>query len=294
MILDGKKASEHYKEKIAREAAAFKKKTGKTPHLVTVLVGNNPASETYVASKLRNCEKVGFKGELMRYDENVSEQELLGKIRELNDDESVDGILVQLPLPAHIDEKKVTLCISPEKDVDGFHPENLGRMMIGLPAFFPATPYGILLLLEYYKIEISGKHCVVMGRSNIVGTPMSLLMSRNASPGNATVTTVHSRTRDLPAITRQAEILIVAIGRPGFVRADMVRDQAVVVDVGIHRLEDKSRKKGYRLVGDVAFEEVAPRCSAISPVPGGVGLMTIVGLLKNTLLSAQRKLNAQS
>ena len=288
-ILDGKKAAEHFKEQIAREATEFTRLTGKKPYLVTILVGNNGASETYVASKLRSSEKVGFRADLIRFDDSVTEAVLLEKIGELNRDEEVDGILVQLPLPAHIDEKKVIMHISPAKDVDGFHPESLGKMLIGLPTFLPATPYGIMELLDYYGIETEGKHCVVMGRSNIVGTPVSLLLSRPTRPWNCTVTITHSRTRHLERITRQADILIVAIGKPGFLREDMVKEGAVVVDVGIHRIADESRKSGYRLVGDVNFEEVAPRCSFISPVPGGVGLMTIVGLLKNTLLAAKQR-----
>ena len=289
MTLDGKKAAEHYKEEIAREAAEFTQKTGKKPYLVTVLVGNNGASETYVASKLRNSEKVGFRASLIRFDDTVSEDTLLEKIDELNADEEIDGILVQLPLPAHIEEKKVIMRISPAKDVDGFHPESLGKMLIGLPTFLPATPYGIVQLLDYYDIETEGKHCVVMGRSNIVGTPISLLLSRPTRPGNCTVTITHSRSKNLEAITRQADILIVAIGKPEFLTANMVKEGAVVVDVGIHRISDKSRKSGFRLVGDVKFDEVAPKCSYISPVPGGVGLMTIVSLLKNTLQAAKQR-----
>ncbi|QEC53261.1 bifunctional 5,10-methylenetetrahydrofolate dehydrogenase/5,10-methenyltetrahydrofolate cyclohydrolase [Anseongella ginsenosidimutans] len=288
-ILDGKKAAEYYKEEIAREAAEFTRRTGKKPYLVTILVGNNGASETYVASKLRNSEKVGFNASLVRFEDTVTEEALLGKIDELNASEEVDGILVQLPLPAHIEEKKVIMRISPLKDVDGFHPESLGKMLIGLPTFLPATPYGIMELLDYYKVETEGKHCVVMGRSNIVGTPISLLLSRQGNPGNCTVTITHSRTKDLETITRQADILIVAVGRPEFVTADMVTEGAVVIDVGIHRIADKNRKSGYRLVGDVKFDEVAPKCGGISPVPGGVGLMTIVGLLKNTLEAAKRR-----
>lgn len=288
-LLDGKRASAQIKEEIAREAAEFTAQTGKKPYLVTILVGNNGASETYVASKLRNSEKVGFRASLVRFAESVTEEELLNKIDELNRDDDVDGILVQLPLPAQVDEKKVILRISPAKDVDGFHPESLGKMMIGLPTFLPATPYGIVELLDFYRIETEGKHCVVMGRSNIVGTPVSVLLSRPGRPGNCTVTLVHSRTRNLENLTRQADILIVAIGKPEFLRANMVKEGVVIVDVGIHRLEDASKKNGYRLVGDVKFDEVSPKCSYISPVPGGVGLMTIVGLLKNTLQAARQR-----
>lgn len=288
-LLDGKRASAQIKEEIAREAAEFTAQTGKKPYLVTILVGNNGASETYVASKLRNSEKVGFRASLVRFAESVTEEELLNKIDELNRDDDVDGILVQLPLPAQVDEKKVILRISPAKDVDGFHPESLGKMLIGLPTFLPATPYGIVELLDFYRIETEGKHCVVMGRSNIVGTPVSVLLSRPGRPGNCTVTLVHSRTRDLENLTRQADILIVAIGKPEFLQANMVKEGVVIVDVGIHRLEDASKKSGYRLVGDVKFDEVSPKCSYISPVPGGVGLMTIVGLLKNTLQAARQR-----
>lgn len=289
MILDGKAAAEYYKNEIAKEAAEFTRNTGKKPHLVTILVGHSGASETYVASKLRNSEKVGFEASLIRFEETVEEQVLLEKIDELNTRHEVDGILVQLPLPAHIEEKKVIMRISPEKDVDGFHPESLGKMLIGLPTFLPATPYGIIQLLDYYGIETEGKHCVVMGRSNIVGTPVSILLSRQAQPGNCTVTITHSRTRNLEKITREADILIVAIGRAEFLTADMVREGAVVIDVGIHRIADESKKSGYRLVGDVKFDEVAPKCAHISPVPGGVGLMTIAGLLRNTLQAARQR-----
>lgn len=287
-LLDGKYVSEKLKIEITAEAAAVLAETGRKPHLVAILVGNDGGSETYVASKMKNCEKVGFKSSLIRYDETVSEQELLDKIREINKDEFVDGLIVQLPLPKHIDPEKVTETIDYRKDVDGFHPINLGRMMRNLPCFIPATPYGILLMLEEYKIQTSGMHCVVVGRSNIVGSPMSILMARNTYPGNCTVTLTHSKTQNLPDVVRSADIIIAAIGRKNFITADMVKEGAVVIDVGINRETSASTKSGYKLYGDVDFENVAPKSSYITPVPGGVGLMTIVGLLKNTLASARK------
>ena len=255
----------------------------KTPHLAAVLVGNNPASESYVGSKIKACEKVGFKSTLVRLETSISQEELLAEVRKLNNDADIDGILVQLPLPAQVDEEKITEAISPEKDVDGFHPVNIGRMVKGLPAHLPATPYGILLLLERYKIETAGKHCVVVGRSNIVGTPISILLSRNTYPGNCTVTITHSKTKNLKEICRQADILIAAIGRPDFITADMVKEGAVVIDVGINRVEDPSKKSGFRLKGDVDFENVSGKCSYITPVPGGVGPLTIAALMLNTV-----------
>lgn len=287
-LLDGKYVSEKLKIEITAEAGAVLAETGRKPHLVAILVGNDGGSETYVASKMKNCEKVGFKSSLIRYDETVSEQELLDKIREINKDEFVDGLIVQLPLPKHIDPEKVTETIDYRKDVDGFHPINLGRMMRNLPCFIPATPYGILLMLEEYKIQTSGMHCVVVGRSNIVGSPMSILMARNTYPGNCTVTLTHSKTQNLPDVVRSADIIIAAIGRKNFITADMVKEGAVVIDVGINRETSASTKSGYKLYGDVDFENVAPKSSYITPVPGGVGLMTIVGLLKNTLASARK------
>lgn len=286
-LLDGKYVSEKLKQEIAAEAAAVLAAKGRQPHLVAILVGNDGGSETYVASKMKNCEKVGFRSSLYRYTPEVSEAELLSKIDELNDDESVDGLIVQLPLPKHIDPEKVTERIDYRKDVDGFHPVNLGRMMRNLPCFIPATPYGILLMLKEYKIDTAGKHCVVIGRSNIVGSPMSVLMARNAFPGNCTVTLTHSRTHNLNEIVASADIIIAAIGKKNFVTADMVKDGAVVIDVGINREQTNATKSGYKLYGDVDFENVAAKTSWITPVPGGVGLMTIVGLLKNTLASAQ-------
>ena len=255
----------------------------KPPHLVAVLVGNNPASEAYVGSKIKACEKTGFKSTLVRFDSSVSPDILLDAVKKLNGDENVDGILVQLPLPARVDEEKITETISPHKDVDGFHPVNLGRMMKGLPAHLPATPFGIMLMLERYKIETTGKHCVVIGRSNIVGTPVSILLSRNSTPGNCTVSIAHSRTKHLRELCLQADLLIAAIGRPQFITGEMVKENTVVIDVGINRIADSSKKSGFRLVGDVDFETVAPKCSFITPVPGGVGPMTIAALLMNTM-----------
>jgi methylenetetrahydrofolate dehydrogenase (NADP+)/methenyltetrahydrofolate cyclohydrolase len=289
-LLDGKYVSEKLKLEIAEEAAVILDSTGRKPHLVAILVGNDGGSETYVASKMKNCEKVGFKSSLFRYENSVSEEELLEKIEEINNDADVDGLIVQLPLPKHIDPEKVTETIDHKKDVDGFHPINLGRMMRNLPCFIPATPYGIMLMLEQYKIETSGKHCVVIGRSNIVGSPMSILMARNAEPGNCTVTLTHSRTQSLEEIVRSADIVIAAIGRKNFVTADMVKEGAVIIDVGINRETSSETKSGFKLYGDVDFENVAPKASWITPVPGGVGLMTIVGLLKNTLASARKEI----
>lgn len=289
-LLDGKFVSEKLKQEIAAEAAGVLATTGRKPHLVAILVGNDGGSETYVASKMKNCEKVGFKSSLHRYDNSVTEAEVLAKIEEINQDDTVDGLIVQLPLPKHIDPEKVTEKIDYRKDVDGFHPVNLGRMMRNLPCFIPATPYGILMMLEEYKIETSGKHCVVVGRSNIVGSPMSILMARNAYPGNCTVTLTHSRTKDLKDVVASADIIVAAIGKKNFVTADMVKPGAVVIDVGINREVSETTKSGYKLYGDVDFENVAEKASWITPVPGGVGLMTIVGLLKNTLASAKKEI----
>lgn len=285
-LLDGKVASAAIKEDIKNKISTLESEGKKIPHLAAILVGNDPASETYVASKVKNCKEVGIKSSLFRYDSSISEEMLLEKISELNNNKDIDGILVQVPLPNHISEKKVTLQISPEKDVDGFHPINIGNMVLGFPAFISATPYGILLLLEHYKIQTEGKHVVVIGRSHTVGTPISILLSRNNKSGNATVTLCHSRTKDLPAICRQADIIVAAIGRPKFVTADMVKENAVVIDVGINRIKDETKKSGFALKGDVDFENVAPKCSYISPVPGGVGLMTIAALLMNTYRAA--------
>ncbi|MGN7204239.1 bifunctional 5,10-methylenetetrahydrofolate dehydrogenase/5,10-methenyltetrahydrofolate cyclohydrolase [Pedobacter sp. SAFR-022] len=289
-LLDGKHASEQIKNQIAEEAARFFEESGRKPHLVAILVGNDGGSETYVASKMKNCEKVGFKSSLIRYDVDVTEEALLEQIRKINLDPEVDGLIVQLPLPKHIDPEKVTETIDHRKDVDGFHPVNLGRMMRNLPCFIPATPYGILLMLQAYNIDTTGKHCVVVGRSNIVGSPMSILMARNASPGNCTVTLTHSKTKDLKSVVLQADIIIAAIGKKNFVTADMVKPGAIIIDVGINRETSDVTKSGYKLYGDVDFENVAEKASWITPVPGGVGLMTIVGLLKNTLASARKEI----
>ena len=286
-LLDGKYVSEKLKEQTRAEAAEVFERRGRKPHLVAILVGHDGGSETYIASKIRNCEQVGFDSTLFRYESDITEDELLEKIQEVNQDPLTDGIIVQLPLPAHISADRVTEMISPEKDVDGFHPVNLGRMQRNLPSFLPATPYGIMLMLEAYQIETAGKHCVVVGRSNIVGSPMSILMARNSYPGNCTVTICHSRTPDIQKFTREADILIVAIGRKNFITAEMVKEGAVVIDVGMNREKSAATKSGYKLFGDVDFANVAPKCSWITPVPGGVGLMTIIGLLKNTLVAAK-------
>ncbi|WP_432710947.1 bifunctional 5,10-methylenetetrahydrofolate dehydrogenase/5,10-methenyltetrahydrofolate cyclohydrolase [Pedobacter sp.] len=289
-LLDGKYASEKIKLEIAEEAAVFLNQSGRKPHLVAILVGNDGGSETYVASKMKNCEKVGFQSSLVRYDLTVTEEELLAKIASINDDPGVDGLIVQLPLPKHIDPEKVTEAIDYKKDVDGFHPVNLGRMMRNLPCFIPATPYGILLMLQAYAIDTTGMHCVVVGRSNIVGSPMSILMARNANPGNCTVTLTHSKTKNLKELALQADIIVAAIGKKNFVTADMVKPGAIIIDVGINRETSTTTKSGFKLYGDVDFEHVAEKTSWITPVPGGVGLMTIVGLLKNTLASAKKEI----
>ena len=288
-ILDGKIVSQAVKEEIKEKTLLFKTRKNKTPHLAAILVGSNGASETYVASKVKNCEEVGFKSTLLRFDENIAESELIEAIEKLNSDADVDGILVQLPLPKHIAEEKIINIISPDKDVDGFHPMSIGKMVQGLPTFIPATPYGILLMLEHYKIETSGKHAVVIGRSNIVGRPISILLSRNIYPGNCTVTVCHSRTKNLKEICLQADIIVAALGIPEFLKADMVKENAVVIDVGITRVADTSKKSGFALKGDVDFVNVAPKCSYITPVPGGVGLMTIAALLQNTFVACDNK-----
>jgi methylenetetrahydrofolate dehydrogenase (NADP+)/methenyltetrahydrofolate cyclohydrolase len=287
-ILDGKLVSAKLKEDIAKETAAFVAETGRKPHLVAILVGNDGGSETYVASKMRNCELVGFQSTNIRYAHDVAEATLLEKIAELNADPGVDGLIVQLPLPKHIDPEKITEAIDYKKDVDGFHPINLGRMQRNLPCFIPATPYGILLMLQHYGIDTAGKHAVVVGRSNIVGSPMSILLARNANPGNCTVTLTHSRTQNLREEVLRADIVVAAIGKKNFVTADMVKPGAIVIDVGINRENSPATKSGFKLYGDVDFEQVAPKASWITPVPGGVGLMTIVGLLKNTLDAAKK------
>ncbi len=289
-LLDGKYVSEKLKLQIAADAATYLARSGRKPHLVAVLVGHDGGSETYVASKMRNCEAVGFKSGTVRFEDDVSEAELLAKVAELNADGDIDGIIVQLPLPKHIDPEKVTEHIDYRKDVDGFHPVNLGRMQRNLPSFIPATPYGITLMLKEYGVDTAGKHCVVVGRSNIVGSPMSILMARNTQPGNCTVTLCHSRTPDIKKFALDADILIVAIGKKNFITADMVKEGAVIIDVGMNRETSATTKSGYKLYGDVDFEHVAPKASWITPVPGGVGLMTIVGLLKNTLASANKEI----
>lgn len=286
-IIDGKKISSDIKLEIAEEVKKIMAQGGKIPHLAAVLVGNDGGSETYVAHKVKACEQVGFKSTLVRFDADVTEDELLAKVDDLNNDPDIDGFLVQLPLPGHITENKVIEAIDPTKDVDGFHPVNVGKMVIGLPSFVSATPFGIMELLKRYDIETSGKKCVVIGRSNIVGRPVSILMSKKGV--DATVTVVHSRTKDLPSVTSEADIIITAMGIPGFVTAEMVKEGAVVIDVGTTRVKSDKTKSGWKLRGDVDFDSVAPKCSYITPVPGGVGPMTIVSLLQNTLLAGKMK-----
>jgi len=288
-ILDGKLAAQAIKDVLKIDVAQRANEGKKIPHLAAILVGNNGASETYVAAKVKACEETGFRSTLIRFEEDTSESKLLDKIEELNIDPEVDGILVQLPLPKHIESKKVINTISPAKDVDGFHPESVGKLVEGLPTYVPATPYGIMLLLQHYKIETKGKHAVVIGRSNIVGRPMSILLSGNSNPGNCTVTICHSHTQNLKDICLQGDIIVAALGIPEFVKADMVKEGAVVIDVGITRVKDESRKSGFRLKGDVEYEQVAPKTSFITPVPGGVGPMTIVALMKNTFISCESK-----
>jgi methylenetetrahydrofolate dehydrogenase (NADP+)/methenyltetrahydrofolate cyclohydrolase len=283
LLLDGKTASAAVKKEIKEQTDLLLASGQRAPHLAAILVGSNGASETYVASKVKNCEEVGFRSTLIRLDDTAEESVLLDAIAALNADPGVDGILVQLPLPKQVSEQKVIEAIDPRKDVDGFHPSSAGKLVQGLPTFIPATPYGIMLMLEYFNIETKGKHAVVIGRSNIVGRPMSILLSSNLKRGNCTVTICHSHTHNLEQICREADIIVAALGRPEFVKADMVKEGAVVIDVGITRVTDATAKKGFRIKGDVAFDEVAPKTSAITPVPGGVGLMTIAGLLKNTL-----------
>lgn len=281
-ILDGKKAAQAIIGELKIEVAQLATEGKKIPHLAAILVGNNGASETYVAAKVKACEEAGFRSTLIRFDDSISENKLLEEIQELNTDPDVDGILVQLPLPKHISDEEVINAIDPEKDVDGFHPVSIGKMVQGLPTFIPATPHGIMLLLEHYKIDTKGKHAVVVGRSNIVGRPMSILLSANTNPGNCTVTICHSHTKNIKELCLQADIIVAALGKPGFVTADMVRPGAIVIDVGITRVPDASKKSGFRLRGDVDYDTVAPLCSWITPVPGGVGPMTIAALMKNT------------
>jgi len=286
-LLDGKALSIEIKAEIAKEVDLIKAAGKNIPHLAAVLVGENPASESYVRNKVKSCEQVGFESTLIRKDESISEEELLDIVKDLNENEDVDGFIVQLPLPRHIDPNKIILAIDPNKDVDGFHPYNFGKMAQGLDGYLPATPNGIMLMLKRYNVETSGKHVVVLGRSNIVGTPISILLSRKASPGNATVTLTHSRTKNIEEILKSADIIIAAIGISNFVKADMIKDGAVIIDVGINRVEAPERKSGYRLVGDVDFDDVSSKCSFITPVPGGVGPMTVTSLLLNTLRASK-------
>ena len=285
--LDGKATANTIKEEIKEKVSAMKSRGERVPHLAAVLVGNDGASLTYVGSKVRSCEFVGFESTLIRLEETITEEALLTQIDALNKDEKLDGYIVQLPLPKHIDEEKILLAIDPKKDVDGFHPANFGRMALELDAFIPATPFGIMQLLERYEVPTSGKHCVVVGRSHIVGRPISILMSQKGPAGNATVTVAHSRTENLAELTRQADIVVMALGIPEYLTADMIKENAVIIDVGITRVEDKNHPKGYVIKGDVAFDEVAQKASHITPVPGGVGPMTIAMLLQNTLLARQ-------
>jgi methylenetetrahydrofolate dehydrogenase (NADP+) / methenyltetrahydrofolate cyclohydrolase len=288
-IMDGQLVSQATKDDLKLKVAELVQQGQKVPHLAAVLVGNNGASETYVGSKVRTCEEIGYKSSLIRLDDTISEAELLGTIRELNDDDDVDGILVQLPLPDSISEQKVIDTIDASKDVDGFHSINVGRMVQGLPTFIPATPYGIMLLLEYYAIDTKGMNAVVIGRSNIVGRPMSILLSAATSPGNCTVTLCHSHTKNIGDVCRNADLIVAALGRPGFLTGDMVKEGAIVIDVGISRVTDPSKKRGYSIKGDVNFDEVAPKCSYITPVPGGIGPMTIAALMKNTFKACTAK-----
>lgn len=287
-VLDGRKTSSAIKDELKEKVSLLQSKGEKVPHLAAVLVGEDGGSITYVNAKVKACEYVGYDSTLIKYDSTVSEAELLKKVEELNQDEAIDGFIVQLPLPKHIDDRKVTLAIDPSKDVDGFHPENIGRMSLGLPTYLPATPNGILEMLKRYDIVTEGKHCVVIGRSSIVGTPLTLLLSRNQKHANATVTICHSRTQNLKEFCLQADILIAAIGKPYFVKADMVKEGAVVIDVGTSRIPDQTKKSGFKLAGDVDFQEVSKKCSFITPVPGGVGPMTIASLLQNTYLANRR------
>ncbi|MGK0457892.1 MAG: methylenetetrahydrofolate dehydrogenase (NADP+)/methenyltetrahydrofolate cyclohydrolase [Polaribacter sp.] len=288
ILLDGKKTASDIKEEITLEVRHLKDEGKKTPHLAAIIVGSNGASITYVNAKVKACERVGFESTLIRLSEKVTEKELLYEITVLNNNPAIDGFIVQLPLPKHIDEQKVLMAVDPNKDVDGFHPTNVGKMALNLPTFISATPFGILELLERYQVETSGKHVVVLGRSHIVGSPMSILLSQKRKVGNATVTMCHSRTKNLKEITLQGDIIIAAIGIPEFLKADMVKDNVTIIDVGITRLEDASKKSGFKLVGDVDFKEVSKKSEFITPVPGGVGPMTIAMLLKNTLLACQR------
>ena len=289
-LIDGKKISIEIKAEIAQEVKNIKNNGGKIPHLAAILVGHDGGSETYVANKVKSCEEVGFKSTLICFEDNVTEKELLSKVNELNNNNGIDGFIVQLPLPKHINKQAVIEAINPCKDVDGFHPVNIGRTVLGMPSFVSATPFGIIELLKRYKIQTSGKHCVVLGRSNIVGRPISILLSQKGSYGDATVTVLHSRSKYLEQICSTADIIIAALGQPEFVKANMVKEGAVVIDVGTTRVKSKLTKSGFKITGDVKFDEVAPKCSFITPVPGGVGPMTIVSLLKNTLLASKKEI----
>ncbi len=289
-LLDGKGLANEIKQEIAEEVKKLKSDGGKTPHLVAILVGNDGASETYVGHKEKACAQVGFDSTVLRFEDTISEADLLAEVHKLNENPDVDGFIVQMPLPKHISDQKVIEAIDPMKDVDGFHPVNVGRMVIGLPAYVSATPHGIVELLKRYKIETSGKHCVVLGRSNIVGRPIANLLSHKGYPGDCTVTVCHSHTKNIPEITRTADILIVALGQTEFVTADMVKEGAVVIDVGITRVKSDKTKSGWKLLGDVKFDEVSPKCNYITPVPGGVGPLTIVSLLNNTLKAAKKEI----
>lgn len=292
-LIDGKATAAQIKQELAAEVEKIKAEGGKIPHLAAILVGHDGGSETYVANKVRTCEEIGFKSSLIRFEADVTEEELLRKVDELNNNPDVDGFIVQLPLPKHISEQKIIEAIDYRKDVDGFHPINVGRMSIGLPCFVSATPAGIIELIRRYRIETQGKHCVVLGRSNIVGKPMASLLMQKAYPGDCTVTVCHSRSKNLAEMCRQADIIIVALGVPEFLKGDMVKEGAVVIDVGTTRVPDATRKSGFRLSGDVKFDEVAPKCSYISPVPGGVGPMTIISLMRNTLLAGKKAIYAE-
>lgn len=287
-LIDGKETASGIKMEIAREVVRLVSSGYKVPHLAAILVGQDPSSETYVNNKVKDCAEVGFKSTLLRLDGNIDESDLMAKIKEFNEDTDVDAFIVQLPLPDHICETSVIEAIDPLKDADGFHPVNIGRMVAGIPGYLPATPFGVVELLDRYQISVSGKHCVIIGRSNIVGRPLSILLSQKGR--DATVTLVHSRTRNIPELVRSADIVVAALGSPGFVKAGMIKDGAVVIDVGTTRVESQSAKKGWRLVGDVDFDNVAPKCSFITPVPGGVGPMTRVALLQNTLLAAKKRM----
>lgn len=287
-LLDGKATAADMKEQIKKDTAEHIANGGKQPHLAAIIVGNNPASEAYVGSKIKTCDELGFGSTLKRFEEDITEEALLDEIRQMNANDEIDGILVQLPLPKHISDDAVINTIDPGKDVDGFHPVSQGKMLLGQKSYLPATPFGMLLMLKHYNIDTTGMHCVVIGRSNIVGTPMTVLMSRSANPGNATVTICHSRTKNLKEMCLQADIIVAAIGKPRFVTEDMVKEGAIVLDVGINRIDDATRKSGKRLVGDVDFDNVKDKCSYITPVPGGVGLMTICGLMMNTLEAAKQ------